>query len=623
MAVSPTAASMIDHASIEAERLDALLVYIEAADAWWAYSRGFQLGLYYLAQHATDAGYAVKVDLLSSNDFVVERLLRLHKRHGFRILGFYVDHDNQWVVGRVAAALRRSRPELAIVIGGPQVSGAPESTLERIPGAACGVIGDGEEALVELLGLPTLSPSTLGICQGLVVRDDATILRTAPRAPIEPLDRLSIPRRRELTIDADHEIPAAMTTGRGCTGRCAFCYEGALPASQGKRLRLHSVQRCLDEFEYLSTEFDHSYITIQDDTFVADHKRLREFCRGLSARYGGRVKWFCEARADTITRQPDLLPMMVDAGLIRLQIGGESGSQQILDAYRKGVTLEQVRATAEAAQRAGLLSLFINFILGGAFETVETCGLTEQFAVELLRTAPGCVEVSKSFFTPYPGTPMALCPEQFGIVIVDPDVVTGMGDSHVFCRTPTLSRFEILALGHELDKTLNSEMERLAACLPWDAASRHFEAYHRWGLSTAWFETLSTSPALGTYMSSLHGGRAKRLSAIATDALDETVPMRMVQLTASKEDRFVVRSAAGDVVELDALSQTLIELASGKLTFAEIVDVVQRLSSAADVSYVRSSLLECFRHLDEERLVLWRPFTTDETAEQTAAQPLA
>jgi hypothetical protein len=46
------------------EHLDVLLVRIQAASLPWIFPRQAQLGLYYVAQHATDKGYKVLVDNL-------------------------------------------------------------------------------------------------------------------------------------------------------------------------------------------------------------------------------------------------------------------------------------------------------------------------------------------------------------------------------------------------------------------------------------------------------------------------------------------------------------------------------------------------------------------------------
>ena len=221
---------------------DALLAYVQSSAFPSRMARKPQLGLYYLAQHAADAGYQVRVDELSAGDQVVRRLCWLADEYAFPLLGLYVDHGNIWDLYRILSLLEQERPELKIVLGGPEMTADPEGTLSRLPQAICGCLGEGEELFVELLSLPALSPEHLAQCRGLAVREGDRIVFTPPRDPVERLDRLSIPRRRELNVDGVCREPGLLITGRGCPGRCAFCFEGR--STQGpKRLRQARLRR--------------------------------------------------------------------------------------------------------------------------------------------------------------------------------------------------------------------------------------------------------------------------------------------------------------------------------------------------------------------------------------------
>lgn len=585
--------------------LDALLVYIDAAPTAFHLSRGPQLGLYYLAQHAVDAGYTVRVDSLSANDYVAKRLARLIEEHSCPLLGFYVDQDNIWDLRRILPTLKQQRPDVEIIIGGPQVTGAPELTLDRLPEALVGVVGEGEETFVELLSLPAMSPEALRSCQGLVLRNSSGAEFTPTRPLIDPLDSLARPRRRELNLEPDAPVSRGIITGRGCHGRCAFCYEGS-PSHRGKRLRLHSAERCLEEFDYLVTEFDHGYVCILDDSFVAHPQRLREFCQGLIQRYRGEKKWFCEARVDTLTRHPDLLPLMIEAGLIRIQVGGESGDQCILDAYRKGTTLDQLVEVVEAAKAHGLLSMYANFIVGGAFETRETFEKTRDFAVELLHMAPGILGVGKSFYTPYPGTPMYDDPAAYGLIVVDQEGVTGMGDKHVFCRTEELSRFDILEMGYDFEQSIHQTMTSLSKQLPYDVIERQFRAYYAWNITTEWHDRLSEDPLIYSYLRSVLRAGAKTLTEAREANFVDMYPMRHVGLVATIGDHYVIHLPLGDRRELDALESRIIELSTGKLTLDDIVGIVQDRTPDIDPVTIRRAIVERFARFDREFLVVWR-----------------
>ncbi len=320
------------------------MIYITTAPNQWSYFRSRQLGLYYLAQHAADSDFKVKIEDYNANQPVTEMTEKLLKEYSCHIIGFYVDHDNLFAVRRTVGQLCNNNPELKVIIGGPEVTGAPEQTMTRIPQAACGVIGEGEETFVKLLSLPSITEEHLSNCTGIIfpTENGSGEYCTTDSPKHINLERLSIPRYKELSVSGELPFTPSMLTGRGCTGQCTFCYEGR-KGMNNRKLRMFSLEHCVKEFDYLVKEFkpendDQLYISILDDTFIANPKRAKEFCRIIKEKYEGKVKWFCEARVDTLAKNPDLIPLMVEAGLARIQLGGESGSQKILDCYKKGAT---------------------------------------------------------------------------------------------------------------------------------------------------------------------------------------------------------------------------------------------------------------------------------------------
>jgi anaerobic magnesium-protoporphyrin IX monomethyl ester cyclase len=595
---------MLRQTTDQDKSLDAILIYIEAAALPCVFSRRPQLGLYYIAQNAVNAGYRVAVDNLSSNDHLIRRIHRILNENSCQLLGFYVDQDNLWTLRRIAPKLTSMFPDLNIVLGGPQMTADPEVTLERIPEALCGVIGEGEETFVDLLGLSHRNSQSLKACSGLAFRTDNGIYFTEHRNPVESLDRLPMPQRQQLTLNSGRISPI-MITGRGCSGRCAFCFEGGHKGS-GKRLRLHSVERTLAEFDYLVQTSGDAYISIVDDTFVTSIKRLHQFCRALISLYQGRVKWFCESRVDILAHHPELMPLMIEAGLIRIQVGGESGSQQILNVYRKGTTLEEMYQVVENAKTNGLLSLFANFIIGGAFETRRTFDQTLAFALELLNLAPGCMSLGSSFYTPYPGTPMYENPQDFGIEVMDPEVVTGTGDHHPFCRTAALSRYDILALKAEFDSKVKAAMGELSLQLPPEQVKRHFQAFYDWKLSTEWHDILAENELWHLYYKSVLSSGAKTFSEIDLQQFQEALPMRIVDPVATKECNYLVRTPSGVIREVDALGSMVLDLSAGKLCFGDIMEIL--ISRFPDLPHdsLRREVIDRYHSFDHDCLLVWR-----------------
>jgi radical SAM superfamily enzyme YgiQ (UPF0313 family) len=96
----------------------------------------------------------------------------------------------------------------------------------------------------------------------------------------------------------------------------------------------------------------------------------------------------------------DLLQKMKKSGCLAVWFGVEAGSQRVIDAMGKGITLAKIKQAFEWARESGLMTI-ASVILGFPDETPETARETVKFVEEI---SPD--DVGYYIATPYPGTPM-------------------------------------------------------------------------------------------------------------------------------------------------------------------------------------------------------------------------
>jgi radical SAM superfamily enzyme YgiQ (UPF0313 family) len=143
-------------------------------------------------------------------------------------------------------------------------------------------------------------------------------------------------------------------------------------------------------------------VLFQDENFFANRNRVLEFCRGVTGR-GDRFTWVATSRADQTAPLDDaFLAMARSAGLRRVVIGAESGSQEVLNLMKKDTLTEETLISAEKLARNGIGALF-NFIVGFPEERFEDTLKTLETIREIKRIDPR-FEFGLFFFTPYPGT---------------------------------------------------------------------------------------------------------------------------------------------------------------------------------------------------------------------------
>jgi len=197
-------------------------------------------------------------------------------------------------------------------------------------------------------------------------------------------------------------------TGRGCPNRCTFC---SWPKTlMGRKYRVRSVQNVADEFEFVANELPEvKEIFIEDDTFTINKKRVNQFCEEIKRRRID-ISWGCQSRADL---DYETMKAMKEAGCRLLDVGYESGSDEILKNIKKGITVNQLREFTRNAKKAGL-KILADFVIGFPGETKETAEQTIRFIKEI---KPDLLQVAVA--TPIPGTEFYDYVKENGFLLVD------------------------------------------------------------------------------------------------------------------------------------------------------------------------------------------------------------
>ena len=243
-----------------------------------------------------------------------------------------------------------------MVLGGPESANYPDEYLAA--GADVIVVGEGEATMAELLpALAARGPHRLHGVPGLVFRDEhGVVVTNADRAQIADLDSIPWPDRERIDqlqyVDVwrqHHGIGSVnLITARGCPYKCNWCSHAVFGFTHRRR----SHQDCARELRHIVDTYQPDQVWYADDVFTISHPWLYGYARELR-RHGLKVPFETISRADRMMKE-DVLQTLADMGCYRIWIGSESGSQRILDAMERGVTVEQVIWAARAARRHGI-----------------------------------------------------------------------------------------------------------------------------------------------------------------------------------------------------------------------------------------------------------------------------
>jgi len=244
--------------------------------------------------------------------------------------------------------------------------------------------------------------------EGISYRDGESVQVNENRPLIQDLDALPFPARHIVKSDSYREAVftgrrcTTIVSSRGCPYQCIFCL---WPRTMyGRKFRKRSPENVVDEVQHVVDEYGVDEIYFDDDCLTLDKNRLIKICREI-VRRNIDVKWMCQARVNNADQE--ILKAMKKAGCHYIKYGVESGSQEMLDAMKKGITLEQVREAFKLTRKVGIKTQAF-FLLGLPWETPETVKETIEFAKEIKPDSAQFAVV-----VPHPGTELYdLCLEK-------------------------------------------------------------------------------------------------------------------------------------------------------------------------------------------------------------------
>ncbi len=366
------------------------------------------LATLYAAALLRAAGYSVALfdAMLSDGEHEFEDAVR---RYRPRVVALYEDSFNFLVkmcLSRMREAAQRmsetaSGGGAVVIAAGPDVTDRPELYFRH--GVQYALIGEAEHTLRELVdALSGRIARPLEELDGLAFPDPAApggVRRTRPRAPERRPDAFPFPawdlveveRYRAAWERAHGHFSVNMVSTRGCPFHCNWC---AKPI-WGQRYAMRSAANVAEELRRVKQTVKPDHIWFADDIFGLRPEWVTEFAREVQARDAA-IPFMIQTRADLMT-EPSVAAL-AQAGCVEVWLGAESGSQRILDAMDKGITVEQIGTARARLKAAGIkVGFFLQFgYPGESFQDIlATVGMVRD-------TLPDSIGVSVSY--PLPGT---------------------------------------------------------------------------------------------------------------------------------------------------------------------------------------------------------------------------
>lgn len=357
------------------------------------------LGLGYLASALRKNGHVVSILHCMKEKMDYNQYEAFLKNKEFDAVGFQLFSYDLDSVKKHLAILKKILPSAFVILGGPHPSAAPSHTMEYLKDADFAFCGEADIGLPELinklsllsrkpLSKDSLNPrEILKNIPGLIWRRDGEIIVNEKKY-VENLDELDFPSWDLMDPREYPEAPhgaftknfpvAPMIVTRGCPFSCTFCAGHTI---SGKKVRKRTIPNVMAEIEYLVSNFGVKEITLEDENFTLHKDLVEEFCNELLKR-NLKITWSCPSGVRLDTLSSELLSLMEKSGCYSFGVGIESGSQRMLDAFHKQLTVEKIKEKMNILKKTKIKTTGF-FLLGYPSETEKSLIETIEFAKAL------------------------------------------------------------------------------------------------------------------------------------------------------------------------------------------------------------------------------------------------
>lgn len=336
---------------------------------------------------------------------------------------------------QITTRIRRAM-SVPVVWGGVHPTACPEQALEHVD-YVCR--GESEAALVEFCtkldqcdDTTTVRNFWLRDATGRIVKNEVQPLEQdldslpfpdyrldrhyvldRDRQVIDVLDKSGIARylvadaiSRSRDPSAQRGVSALYQTmaTRGCPHHCSFCYNNEYRKLYNTKhyLRRRSVDNLMTELAQLRNPGSpFGYVVLCDDSFFAASDREIET---FAARYRDEVgvPFHCLGSPQTVSERK--LACLVEAGLVSISMGIQSGSARTNHQYDRHFNPRQVIAAASIINsfRDRIRPPAYDFIIDNPFESLED----ERASLELILELPRPFHLCLGSLVFFPGTPL-------------------------------------------------------------------------------------------------------------------------------------------------------------------------------------------------------------------------
>ena len=366
-------------------------------------------GTLLLGTKLLDAGFDVDVLRFGQVDgyqrdytTFIEQITRKLLSYEPKCVSFYTLWPYFHAMLRIARELKAVRPDIIIIMGGPQASATAKAIMDAMDYVDYVCTGEGEDTVLPFFeSILRKNGTDIDQVPGLYYRKDGIVTYTNIEVPLCDLNTLPQWDDR-LYIDQYTEPEPAIArpdyfmnidVGRGCPYNCSFCSSSYF---WRRVYRLKTPERIVEDIRYFHDKFGIKSFGFSHDAFTTNLKLVDKVC-DYFIEQGLDITWNCTARIECIDE--DLILKMKKTGMTQIELGIETGSLRMQKITHKNLNLDRAKYMVDFVMKTGVrIGLF--FMCGFPEETLEDLVDTLDLMFELVDKGLDYVSMSYCRFNP-------------------------------------------------------------------------------------------------------------------------------------------------------------------------------------------------------------------------------
>lgn len=299
------------------------------------------LGLGYIASYARAHNISVAIIDVPLNSWTLKQAVCEISKYSCKLIGISIPFQQYAKQAlELIDELRSAGFACHITAGGIFPTFAYEELFALCPKIDSIILGEGEITFYEL-AKKIIEKEEWRDVHGLSYVENGEVIKTPLRPLTENLDDFPYPARDSLPLVLKRQPSVSMLSSRGCYGGCSFCSVVPFFSSFGPRCRVRSTENIIDEMQTLINTYGVHNIIFNDAEFAGgiaiNRAQTIEIAQEIIKR-NLNIHFSIQCRVNDI--DIETFETLKQAGLRRVFLGVESGSQAVLDRFKKGVTVQ-------------------------------------------------------------------------------------------------------------------------------------------------------------------------------------------------------------------------------------------------------------------------------------------